>query len=147
MQQYLLRLHSIHYITSFFNWKDTIIFPLAPFILPVSPSVELSESPSRRRHSRRLRFLARHQELAQTQTLLQDASPAPHWWSGHPSSHPMSSIWQPAPGRYTQTNTLWGQADVEVKGMMVRQRDDRRGGCQTWQVWETANVAILRCYI
>lgn len=74
-------------------------------ILPVSPFAVQSGSPLGRRRFHRLKFHARRLELAQTQTPLPGASPAPHWWSSHPSSHPMSSIWQPFPETHKHTHT------------------------------------------
>lgn len=85
--------------------KTGLIFPSAPFILPVFPSVGLNESPSGQRRFHKLRFPSRRLEPAQRQTPPPGASPAPRWWSGHPSNHPMSSIWQPAPERPPHMHT------------------------------------------
>ncbi len=100
--------------------KNGTHFPISPsFFLPVFPSVGRSESLSGQRRFHTLRFPARCPEPAQTQTLLPGASPAPRWWSGRPSSHQTSSIWQPAPERpHTHTHTHTHGAEVKVRGMM-----------------------------
>lgn len=89
-------------LTPVFDLKTSYIF--LSKILPVSPFAGQSGSPLGRRRFHRLKFHARRLELAQTQTPLPGASPAPHWWSSHPSSHLMSSIWQPFPETHKHTH-------------------------------------------